>query len=405
MDEKKTTSQYSLIAGILFGIFALKDFSFCIQFFNYRDVIGWLIIGVLFLIASAALAVLFITKKSGIFMTAVLGCLTLLQLWQFIDYFKGLKNDSTHWFLDYWSGYAFVERCSSFAVFLYLLVTLAHAGLFCIAAANYTTWLHNYKQMVNRLWFFPPAMMLARVLLGFFAMILSEFFGIMATSYVYFDLRSVFFILLMAAAMLFAGLAIVFPDGLPKSNLNVVSAQTEGENQKMATNTSGVTSEAYCSLVNHILLLLFTFGIWQFIWIYRMTEYTNAVQDEEPRNPTNKLLLSLFVPFYIIYWTYKTAQRVDKMAATKGLTSDMATLCLILEIFVPIIPPILLQDKMNNIITAGDARPAAAPKAQKTNNDATLGTAEELKTYKELLDSGVITQEEFDAKKKQLLGL
>lgn len=31
--------------------------------------------------------------------------------------------------------------------------------------------------------------------------------------------------------------------------------------------------------------------------------------------------------------------------------------------------------------------------------------AEELKKYKELLDSGIITQEEFDAKKKQLLGL
>ena len=31
--------------------------------------------------------------------------------------------------------------------------------------------------------------------------------------------------------------------------------------------------------------------------------------------------------------------------------------------------------------------------------------AEELKKYKELLDTGVITQEEFDAKKKQLLGL
>ena len=29
--------------------------------------------------------------------------------------------------------------------------------------------------------------------------------------------------------------------------------------------------------------------------------------------------------------------------------------------------------------------------------------AEELKTYKELMDSGVITQEEFDAKKKELL--
>ena len=32
-------------------------------------------------------------------------------------------------------------------------------------------------------------------------------------------------------------------------------------------------------------------------------------------------------------------------------------------------------------------------------------TTDELKKYKELLDGGVITQEEFDAKKKQLLGL
>ena len=31
--------------------------------------------------------------------------------------------------------------------------------------------------------------------------------------------------------------------------------------------------------------------------------------------------------------------------------------------------------------------------------------ADELKKYKELLDMGAITQEEFDAKKKQLLGL
>jgi F0F1-type ATP synthase beta subunit len=31
--------------------------------------------------------------------------------------------------------------------------------------------------------------------------------------------------------------------------------------------------------------------------------------------------------------------------------------------------------------------------------------AEELKKYKDLLDQGIITQEEFDAKKKQLLGL
>ena len=46
--------------------------------------------------------------------------------------------------------------------------------------------------------------------------------------------------------------------------------------------------------------------------------------------------------------------------------------------------------------------------AEKTHNiQSTTSTsnADELKKYKELLDDGVITQEEFDAKKKQLLGL
>ena len=41
----------------------------------------------------------------------------------------------------------------------------------------------------------------------------------------------------------------------------------------------------------------------------------------------------------------------------------------------------------------------------KVDNVTNTSNADELKKYKDLLDSGVITQEEFDAKKKQLLGL
>lgn len=40
-----------------------------------------------------------------------------------------------------------------------------------------------------------------------------------------------------------------------------------------------------------------------------------------------------------------------------------------------------------------------------TSSVSALSTADELKKFKELLDNGAITQEEFDAKKKQLLGL
>ena len=48
------------------------------------------------------------------------------------------------------------------------------------------------------------------------------------------------------------------------------------------------------------------------------------------------------------------------------------------------------------------AAPAAAP-APVVNS--TIGNADTLKKYKELLDEGIITQEEYDTKKKELLNL
>lgn len=48
---------------------------------------------------------------------------------------------------------------------------------------------------------------------------------------------------------------------------------------------------------------------------------------------------------------------------------------------------------------------ASVASEQKPTVVASQSNAEELKKFKDLLDSGVITQEEFDAKKKQLLGL
>ena len=55
----------------------------------------------------------------------------------------------------------------------------------------------------------------------------------------------------------------------------------------------------------------------------------------------------------------------------------------------------------NLLIDRQQEKSKAAPIADAPKSD----EADQLKKYKELLDSGVITQEEFDAKKKQLLGL
>lgn len=66
------------------------------------------------------------------------------------------------------------------------------------------------------------------------------------------------------------------------------------------------------------------------------------------------------------------------------------------EIFTKVIP-----DKEFSFLQA-EKTSIAAPKEEKTQD---VNSIEALKKYKELLDMGVITQEEFDAKKKQLLEL
>lgn len=168
------------------------------------------------------------------------------------------------------------------------------------------------------------------------------------------------------------------------------------ENQINDTTGEAINEEAYCSLGKHIVLCLFTFGIWYLIWIHRTTKFLNKTPNAEQYNPTNKLLLCMFVPFYQIYWFYKHGQRIDTFSKYKGLNnSDMATLCLILGIFIPIVACILMQDRINHICTTNDTKRNSTPNL----------ASDELKKLKELLDIGIITQEEFDAKKKQLLGL
>ena len=52
-----------------------------------------------------------------------------------------------------------------------------------------------------------------------------------------------------------------------------------------------------------------------------------------------------------------------------------------------------------------DATDEEINEAANGNNNSSVSAADELKKFKDLLDMGVISQEEFDAKKKQLLGL
>ena len=256
------------------------------------------------------------------------------------------------------------------------LLSLLAVGAACFAVfAMGTNLLEKYRKTAENLWFVPALIEAASILLSIILYIAFYALNIFNIYWIYgwYSFGSFLYGLLYTAGLAAVLLNLKYPECAAQrqeapsaeaaqqdaqgaqgaqGDQNDQSAQYASRSASSAVyTTQNVTRpDGYCSMVKHVLLLIFTFGIWQLIWIYRTTRYLNCVTAEPPRNPTTKLLLCMFVPFYIIYWMYKHAKYIDILAAEKGIPSDIGVLCLVLEFFVPIVPPILMQDKLNTIV-------------------------------------------------------
>lgn len=104
----------------------------------------------------------------------------------------------------------------------------------------------------------------------------------------------------------------------------------------------------HINLFLHFFLYVTTFGIWELIWIYRATAFTNLISNEY-RSPIKKLLLCIFVPFYSIYWSYKTGAYIDQCNRQKGKISNIAIISLIMDILIPVATPFIIQAQINDI--------------------------------------------------------
>lgn len=256
------------------------------------------------------------------------------------------------------------------------LLSLLAVGAACFAVfAMGTNLLEKYRKTAENLWFVPALIEAASILLSIILYIAFYALNIFNIYWIYgwYSFSSFLYGLLYTAGLAAVLLNLKYPEcaaqrqEAPSAEADQQGAQgaqgAQGDQNDQSAQyascsassavytTQNVTRpDGYCSMVKHVLLLIFTFGIWQLIWIYRTTRYLNCVTAEPPRNPTTKLLLCMFVPFYIIYWMYKHAKYIDILAAEKGIPSDIGVLCLVLEFFVPIVPPILMQDKLNTIV-------------------------------------------------------
>lgn len=117
----------------------------------------------------------------------------------------------------------------------------------------------------------------------------------------------------------------------------------------MVRQTKPKKETGYCNLAKHISGLIFFGFIWKYVWIFRTTHYLNIVQTEKRKNPNTELFLCMFIPFYIVFWSYKSSKKIDILAKSKCRYSDICTLCTILSIILPFVSTIIMQCKLNEI--------------------------------------------------------
>lgn len=427
LNDKKN---FGLIAAIIFIILAVYNvislLSTLIEGYGYLSDIFWVIEIAAYILVAVGL----IKKDNPNLFIIGFGLYGLQNLFYF---FRGFTWDSYSIITDYYY-YSDEYKFNFFCMLPSLLFLVAGAGMIAMAVIIFTPKFPQYRDTVKKLWYLPGTLMGVGLVISVIILVAysgtssywNGYYGYVGGYYGFLNIAT-------AVAFIFTGMVMVNYPMYAKCNYSGGMNMKEEFKENYSTEdnysvgVATVKPEGYCDIALHVVLLLFTFGIWFYIWLYRTTRFLNRVQGHEFRNPTNQLLLSLFVPFYFIYWIYKSAQRIDTYARQNGVQSDITTISLVFAIFLFIISPVIMQDKINTVLKkkhgiveeslGGGAEPAVhyeepvsegyveknVKTSEKPSGARTI--ADEIRVYKDLLDQGLITEEEFAAKKNQLLGI
>jgi ABC-type dipeptide/oligopeptide/nickel transport system permease component len=107
-------------------------------------------------------------------------------------------------------------------------------------------------------------------------------------------------------------------------------------------------SKKNVSLFKHLLLLILTFGLYRLGWIASTTRFLNQGTLKK-RDPFMCAGLSLFVPFYSLYWAYRTGLAVDGLGEKRDGIISVANLAVILCLACPFASDVYIQGKINDL--------------------------------------------------------
>jgi len=155
----------------------------------------------------------------------------------------------------------------------------------------------------------------------------------------------------------------------------------------------------------NIFLSFITFGIYGLIWIYNICKQVKLFTTKEQKC-SSEYACMIFVPFYLLYWFYTRAKSLYLTARNKNISiNDNSTVCLVLSLFgFSIVSYALIQNNLNII-----AENKSYDESYFDNNQDVVirkidkDPMEAIRELNELKKQGVISRNEFETKKKELL--
>ncbi len=207
------------------------------------------------------------------------------------------------------------------------------------------------------------------------------------------------------------------------ANMNIANMNNEGNNsdsQTTAVAKPTCTAEGSLeyllkseNIVANVLLSVVTLGIFYIIWLYRICKKIRIIEKRDTSCGV-ELICILLVPFYVLYWYYTRAKRMSEFAEANyniHIDSNEVVYLVLSLCGLGIVATILIQSDLNGFVEKYNANLSGKAlnynRGENSESFSHKNNAEEvidtIKKLSELKDEGILSEEEFSAKKAELL--
>lgn len=167
-------------------------------------------------------------------------------------------------------------------------------------------------------------------------------------------------------------------------------------------NSVNITDLEEESIAKNIIFTIITFGIYSYIWLYRMSRSIKCLNNDKS-SLSGELICLMFVPFYKLYWVYTRAKTIKNQADCRSVQiNDGATLYSILSLLgLNIVSVAFMQNDLNTLLKYKEK--SIICNNTEDNSLKKTSDIERIIQLSELKERGILTEEEYRKKKQEIL--